>query len=278
LTTGFYFSYDRDISICKNKLAQGILHDDRMNWGLGLMESTLRQHIDRAWMMPLIQGFIGFFQCIFNGIRAKYYVISRRSRYMAGTRMNCRGKATSYDTWAETYGLGLDDEGHAANFVETEHILVLENKYSFTHVIVRGSLPLFWHQKGMLSSSIGMTRTLPNSNNAFMLHMTALQEFYGRVLLVNLLTDSEKEQKVLSDAYESLVKWNESILPFLKYDYCDFEAMKKDKTKYAAYLHKMQGINEHFKFMMEEYTVDPDTKLPTPTVHLLQKGIPSPKL
>lgn len=168
--------------------------------------------------------------------------------------------------------LGLDDDGHAANFVETEHILVLDNKYSFSHIVARGSLPLFWQQKGMLSSSIALTRTLPNSNNAFMLHMTTLQEFYGRVLLVNLLTDSEKEQKILSDAFESLVKWNEKILPFVKYDYCDFEAMKKDKTKYSAYLHKMQGINEHFKFMMEEYTVDPDTQLPTPTVHLMQKG------
>ena len=70
-------------------------------------------------------------------------LISRRSRFRAGTRYFRRG---------------IDREGHVANFNETEQILLLEGnstlepnpldnyaaKLSF--VQVRGSIPVFWSE------------------------------------------------------------------------------------------------------------------------------------
>jgi len=72
-------------------------------------------------------------------------LISRRSRYRAGTRYFRRG---------------IDDQGHVANFNETEQILLVEgqttpgtvrsqddnfaSKLSF--VQIRGSVPLFWSE------------------------------------------------------------------------------------------------------------------------------------
>jgi len=59
-------------------------------------------------------------------------LISRRRYLMAGTRLNSRG---------------IDDEGNAANFVETEQIF-LNRLYAFSNIQIRGSIPLFWIQKG----------------------------------------------------------------------------------------------------------------------------------
>lgn len=52
---------------------------------------------------------------------------------MGGTRFNARG---------------VDDDGNCANFVETEMIVEYPSmSLMFSHVQVRGSLPLFWAQK-----------------------------------------------------------------------------------------------------------------------------------
>jgi hypothetical protein len=59
-------------------------------------------------------------------------LISRRSRYRAGTRYKRRG---------------LDEEGKCANYVETEQVIAMrEHQVSF--VQVRGSVPLYWSQPG----------------------------------------------------------------------------------------------------------------------------------
>ena len=76
-------------------------------------------------------------------------LISRRSRYRAGTRYFRRG---------------VDNEGNVANFNETEQILLIEgpsglsngfnpeSNYSskFSFVQIRGSIPLFWSELNTL--------------------------------------------------------------------------------------------------------------------------------
>ena len=74
-------------------------------------------------------------------------LISRRMHLRAGTRLNVRG---------------INDDGHAANFVESEQIVSVNNNiYSF--VATRGSVPIFWEQSGryedvVLTRSVEMTR------------------------------------------------------------------------------------------------------------------------
>lgn len=63
-------------------------------------------------------------------------LISRRSHLRGGTRFNARG---------------VDDQGNAANFVETEQIVVTSNVV-LSYVIIRGSIPIFWEQKGMIET------------------------------------------------------------------------------------------------------------------------------
>lgn len=60
------------------------------------------------------------------------YVISRRSRHRVGTRYKRRG---------------LNEQGHCANYVESEQILQYKS-HIVSFVQVRGSIPLFWSQQG----------------------------------------------------------------------------------------------------------------------------------
>lgn len=74
-----------------------------------------------------------------NGHHIRLCLMSRRSRYRAGTRYFRRG---------------VDHEGHVANYVETEQVLLLDTPSSdgisdeasvqLSFVQIRGSIPLFW--------------------------------------------------------------------------------------------------------------------------------------
>ncbi|NWH28935.1 SAC1 phosphatase, partial [Grus americana] len=66
-----------------------------------------------------------------NGKCFDWLLVSRRSCFRAGVRYYVRG---------------IDSEGHAANFVETEQIVHYKgSKASF--VQTRGSIPFFWSQR-----------------------------------------------------------------------------------------------------------------------------------
>lgn len=79
--------------------------------------------------------------------RIQLCLISRRSRYRAGTRYFRRG---------------IDHEGHVANFNETEQLVLVEGQKSITQsssgefetklsfVQIRGSVPLFWAEVNTL--------------------------------------------------------------------------------------------------------------------------------
>ena len=74
-----------------------------------------------------------------NGRYLKLGLISRRSRYRAGTRYFRRG---------------IDSDGHVANFNETEQVLLVESAtpengeddygVQLSFVQTRGSVPLYW--------------------------------------------------------------------------------------------------------------------------------------
>ena len=63
-----------------------------------------------------------------NGVKLSIVLISRRAIKRGGT---------------QSYGRGIDNEGNAGNFVETEQIIITGDHY-FSFLLVRGSAPLFW--------------------------------------------------------------------------------------------------------------------------------------
>ena len=96
---------------------------------------------------------------------------------MGGTRFNARG---------------VDDDGNCANFVETEMIVEYPSmSLMFSHVQVRGSLPLFWAQKVK-----GERVKIGNdAANAFDEHFQDLFSLYSIVTMLNLLSQTAKPQE-----------------------------------------------------------------------------------
>ena len=108
--------------------------------------------------------------------QAKAAIISRLSSERAGTRFETRG---------------VNDDGHVANFVETEQLVTLESS-STSFVQIRGSVPLFWEQPGVNvgSHKIRMARGPELSAPAFDSHFRQLKAQYGSQVICNLLGSS----------------------------------------------------------------------------------------
>ena len=81
-------------------------------------------------------------------------LISRRMHHGAGTRYNARG---------------INDKGYVAKFCETEQILVVNDKFFFSHVQIRGSVPVFWEQRG-LAEDVNLTRNSEMTKKPFGVH------------------------------------------------------------------------------------------------------------
>lgn len=142
----------------------------------------------QGYLLLLMQGYVGIAELppVPGEPRSTLAVVSRLSSRKAGTRFNARG---------------LDDEGNAANFVETETLLTCGDTV-LSFVQVRGSVPVFWEQQGLqaLNARIQVTRSQAASQPAFNRHMEHLLEEYGPVFALDLLGTRDAEE-ALSHAY-----------------------------------------------------------------------------
>jgi phosphatidylinositol 4-phosphatase len=126
----FYYCPDSDITNTLQRKESGS-RDDRFFWNKHMLSEIAKLN-DENWILPIIQGFVQVEQCVIENECFRLALVSRRSRYRAGTRYKRRG---------------IDDEGYVANYVETEQILSLrQHQISFTQI--RGSVPLYWSQPG----------------------------------------------------------------------------------------------------------------------------------
>ncbi len=142
--------------------------------------------------------------------------MSRRSRYRAGTRYFRRG---------------IDREGHVANFVETEQVLLVDAADSngddasaqLSFVQIRGSVPVFWAEVNTLrykpdlqimdlQDSVRLLRRhLSDLVLIFMLQLDAARKhfeeqvsIYGETSIVSLVNHKGHEKPV-KEAYEQRV-------------------------------------------------------------------------
>ncbi|KAG7007150.1 inositol-1,4,5-trisphosphate 5-phosphatase 1 [Physcia stellaris] len=116
-------------------------------------------------------------------------LISRLSCRRAGTRFNSRG---------------IDDDGHVANFVETETILWHPSGLCFSYAQIRGSVPIFWEQAaGLLPNQqkISITRSPEATQPAFDKHFEYLELTYGGIHIVNLLSETKPGEVDLTARY-----------------------------------------------------------------------------
>ncbi|KAK7470419.1 Inositol-1,4,5-trisphosphate 5-phosphatase 1 [Stygiomarasmius scandens] len=178
--------------------------DERFVWNEYIVRSLLdfrarldaheREDLDRCQFIILaIQGYVGTFTMALpapptNGTPAiaTLSLISRLGSKRAGTRFNTRG---------------VDDDGHCANFVETETVFSTD-QHCISYVQVRGSVPLFWEQQGIQTFGQRIQITRPHASQpAFERHFAQVTEEYGAAHAINLLGSKENEA-ILSAAYD----------------------------------------------------------------------------
>lgn len=196
--------------------------DDRFFWNKHIQSKLIdlacqpgNQEAGR-FILPVIFGFLEFKSAKIEGKPFTFGIISRRSRYRAGTRYFSRG---------------INSDGDVSNFNETEMILTTSPpnhlqtssnpkfiKASF--VQTRGSVPLFWTEINNLRYRPDLKIIdIPESLEAMKAHFDQQIEIYGDQYLVNLVNSSGYERAV-KDAYEKGVKNLNN--PRVHYTYFDF--------------------------------------------------------
>uniref|UniRef100_A0AAY4AAY3 SAC domain-containing protein n=1 Tax=Denticeps clupeoides TaxID=299321 RepID=A0AAY4AAY3_9TELE len=187
-TDGFYFATDYDLTHTLQRLANtspefqemSLLEraDQRFVWNGHLLRDFTAQP-ESLW--KLISLILDIFSCIviamksccINGKMFDWNLISRRSCFRAGVRYYVRG---------------IDSEGHAANFVETEQIIQYNGaKASF--VQTRGSIPFYWSQRPNLKykPKPQISKSF-NHLDGFQRHFDSQIITYGKQIILNLVS------------------------------------------------------------------------------------------
>ncbi|KAI8613016.1 SacI homology domain-containing protein [Chytriomyces sp. MP71] len=230
LSSGFwYFSYQADITRKVQRLAEPRQSkpiweqaDERFFWNKHLQAPLInlaKEHPETdigAFILPLMCGFMEFKELSYNGKRVSLGIISRRSKFRAGTRYNTRG---------------VDLDGNVANNVETEQVLMYNDGGSAetggatiqrvaSYVQTRGSIPLFWEQQINVKYQPKMVIQEGNvSFPSFKKHFQTQLSLYGPQIAVNLINKKGYEAS-LSDTWSQLnMQLNDPNVRYLHFDF-----------------------------------------------------------
>ncbi|KAL3280582.1 hypothetical protein HHI36_003815 [Cryptolaemus montrouzieri] len=213
----FYFSHSSgtnpalDLTLCEQRRQKTGTTDHRFFWNRMLNVHLVRFGVDcSSWLVKTMCGSVEIRTVYVGHRKALAAVISRLSCERAGTRFNVRG---------------TNDEGHVANFVETEQVIYLENEVT-SYLQTRGSVPLFWEQPGVQvgSHKVRMSRGYEASGAAFDRHMKMIKDRYGKQVIVNLLgtslIGSKEGEATLSQEFQKHHRESAHVdVPHIVYDY-----------------------------------------------------------
>ena len=193
--------------------------------------------------VPVIYGFVAIHSVNF---RQNLALISRKDCRRPGRRFVVRG---------------LDKEGAAANFCETEHIITYKDKNVWTiasHLQIRGSIPLLWSMKPTLKWAPPVVVN-PDVNASLQVakkHISETNAEYKKQYFVNLI-DKKGSQQRIGDKFTQLV--TEMNDPDVEYVWFDFHGECKKmkwenlsklvaqvKDKMVAYGHFMAELDVGF--------------------------------
>ncbi|XP_057324053.1 synaptojanin-1 [Microplitis mediator] len=236
----FYFSWSAgqhealDITLSVQRRYKSTCTDNRFFWNRMLHIHLLRYGVDtNQWLLKAMCGSVEIRTVYVGHRQARAVVVSRLSCERAGTRFNVRG---------------TNDDGHVANFVETEQIIYLDNEVT-SYVQTRGSVPLFWEQPGIQvgSHKVKISRGFDTATPAFDRHLSMIKQRYGQQVIVNLLGSSligsKESEAMLSQMFQShhnLSQHND--VPHIIFDYhqeCrggNMKNLSKLKAKVEKYL------------------------------------------
>jgi phosphatidylinositol-bisphosphatase len=216
----FYFAWNSssqqqqslfDITLSAQRRRKTSATDNRFFWNRMLHIHLLRFDVDcDFWLLKAMCGSIEIRTVYAGSKQARAIIISRLSCERAGTRFNVRG---------------VNDEGHVANFVETEQAIYLDSDVS-SYVQTRGSVPLFWEQPGVQvgSHKVKLSRGFEATAPAFDRHLSLMKKRYGRLVICNLLgtslIGSKEGEAMLSNEYQKHHEKSGHLdVPHIVFDY-----------------------------------------------------------
>ncbi|XP_047127352.1 phosphatidylinositide phosphatase SAC2 isoform X1 [Hydra vulgaris] len=218
--------------------------DNRFFWNKPMLQDLIDSDNPLAvpWVVPVIQGFVQIQRCyisstdfsfgngenqdgssdeeedVTDGIRCHtgqnlkddeydLIVISRRSRFRAGTRYKRRG---------------VDDDGNVANYVETEQIVCVLN-HIISYVQLRGSVPIYWSQPGLKYRPMPVIdRSYDESQKSFAKHFDSDLSLYNKIIIVSLV-ELKGTEKIIADNYlEHILTYNSDQLTFFIFDFHEY--------------------------------------------------------
>ncbi|EDQ85859.1 uncharacterized protein MONBRDRAFT_28797 [Monosiga brevicollis MX1] len=155
------------------------------------------------WLLPVIRGSVQIRTVYAGSEQICCLLVSRLSNARSGMRFNTRG---------------VDDEGNAANFVETEQV-IFAGKHILSFVIARGSVPIFWSQPGLNvgQHKVQLTREFAATQPAFQRHFDQLAAAYGHTVIVSLLGLKGGEY-TLESQFEKHASTYDPDMPFVHFD------------------------------------------------------------
>uniref|UniRef100_I3JMP5 SAC1 like phosphatidylinositide phosphatase b n=1 Tax=Oreochromis niloticus TaxID=8128 RepID=I3JMP5_ORENI len=211
---GFYFATDYDLTHTLQRLANtspefqemSLLEraDQRFVWNGHLLREFIAQPELHMFVFPVVHGFITVKSSCISGKVFEWSIISRRSCFRAGVRYYVRG---------------IDSEGHAANYVETEQI-VQYNGAKASFVQTRGSIPFYWSQRPNLryKPKPQISKTV-NHLDGFQRHFDSQIILYGRQVTLNLINQKGSE-KPLELAFDKMVtNLGNGMIKYIAFDF-----------------------------------------------------------
>ena len=257
--------------------------DPRFFWNQAAVEPILNRYENRIGdkkqqsltaallhhVVPLTSAFLGVQSNLTVGeetpITYQQVLISRRSRFRAGTRFTRRG---------------ADASGAVANYAETEQIcLILDDERNTqqvtSHLQIRGSIPLRWSSPADVKTyrprvRIGMDPL--SQARALRLHLLEQHAYYGpldgtmetsnsaEIIFVNLI-DKKNDQGRLGQAFDAVLNavmdvhaTDVSGPSSVEHVWFDFHAEVKDGkwNRLGVLLKKLQpALNNHGYFLAE---------------------------
>ena len=234
-----YFSYSLDLTNSFQRQAHADLAsplwkraDDRFFWNKfvqsdlidfatgGGSASGLRGGVQPGadpFILPVMFGMLRITTTRVKATPLTFTLITRRSRHRTGTRYLTRG---------------IDEQGHVANYNETEQIVILNDGIGgmggfagdtgqqngrlggndgsetqiFSFVQTRGSVPVYWAEVNTLHYTPSLqVRSVDVAVDAAQKHFDEQIGLYGDNYLVNLVNQKGREDRV-KRAYEQMVK------------------------------------------------------------------------
>lgn len=240
-TKFFYFSYRYDLTHSLQRQREmdmktkelGILQraDKRFVWN-GYVLNQFKCSTMSRFQLPLVLGFVSINQVQINGQTFFWSIVTRRSVQRAGTRLFCRGS---------------DENGHVANFVETEQIVEF-NGQSTSFVQTRGSMPFYWQQLPNLRYKPPPCLIAGKDHlGALSAHFNTQLQLYGKQVAINLV-DQKGAEGELEKTFARLTR--ELGNPSVRYEAFDFhhECRKMRWDRLNILIDRLAHEQEDFGF------------------------------